>query len=480
MNDENQRIAELHARPPIESINGRTVYHCGTLDYTKKALVCLFIWMLWGDFCYTLMESLIPTLLPLVLKQHEASNTTIGLLVGSVPALINFILNPIISTSSDRTRSRWGRRIPYLLFSSPFVVMFLILVGWTDQIGSWFYNLAWGDGGSPAKLIIVMLAIFSVGFQVFNLFVASVFYYIFADVVPKPFVGRFMALFRVVGTAAGIVFSKWILPMADRRELVPWIFTGVALIYLFSFTQMCLMVKEGKYPPPEKLQKVNFVTLIKKYAVECFSIPFYLYLFIGMAVNTTSNACRVMFNLLYAKEDLGLSMAQYGHITATVSLVMLFAYIPLGWIVDKFHPLRVFITGGFLIIAANLFGFFFCHDYTTFFIVTFMISGTYVLQGASGLPLTVRIYPSEKYGQFCSANAMIGSIVLIVANAGGGAFIDLGKKYGAQYGLGYNLIFVWDFIFTVIATTLLLVVYFKWKKYGGDKNYVAPVKNVSI
>ncbi|MBE6369917.1 MAG: SLC45 family MFS transporter [Lentisphaerae bacterium] len=476
MNDGKMSVAELHARPAIETINGKTVYHCGTLDYTRKTLIYLFVWMLWGDFCYTMMEMLIPTLLPVVLKQHDVSNTTIGLLVGSIPALINFILNPIISTSSDRTRSKWGRRIPYLLFSSPFVVMFLILVGWSDQLGAWLYNLAWGDGGSPAAVIVVMLAIFSVGFQVFNLFVASVFYYIFADVVPKPFVGRFMAFFRVVGTAAGIVFSKWVLPLADQREMVPWIFTGVALVYLVSFTQMCFMVKEGDYPPPEKIKKVSIIGMIKKYSVECFSIPFYLYLFIGMAINTTSNACRVMFNLLYAKEDLGLSMEQYGHIAATVSLVMLFAYIPLGWIVDKCHPLRVFIFGGILIICANVFGFFWCHDYTTFFIVTFMISGTYVLQGASSLPLTVRIYPSEKYGQFCSANAMIGSIVLIVANAGGGAFIDLGKKFG----YGYNLIFVWDFFFTIIATALLLMVYFKWKKYGGDKNYVAPIKNISL
>ena len=458
-----------NADPTLNLIDDK--YRCGTLQYTKKTLIYLFIWMLWGDFCYTMMELLIPTLLPVVLRQHEASNTLIGLLVGSIPAALNFIINPIVSTSSDRTRSRWGRRIPYLLFSSPFVVLFLILVGWSDVIGSWLYNLAWGPNGSPATVIIIMLAIFSVGFQVFNLFVASVFYYIFADVVPKAFVGRFMALFRVVGTAAGIVFSKFVLPLADQREMVPWIFTGVAIVYLFSFGSMCLKVKEGEYPPPEKIKRVSVFGMIGKYAKECFSIPFYLYLFIGMALNTTSNACRVMFNLLFAKEDLGLTMAQYGNITATVSLVMLFTYIPLGWIVDKFHPLRVFILGGFLIILANAFGYFFCHNYITFFIVTFMISATYVLQGASGLPLTVRIYPSEKYGQFCSANAMIGSLTLIVANAGGGAFIDF---------FGYRYIFVWDFIFTIIATSLLLVVYFKWKKYGGDKNYVPPQKTVEI
>ncbi len=458
-------------RPDIEQIDGRMIYRCGTLSYTRLGLVNLFIWMLWGDFCYTMMETLIPTLLPLVLRQHEASNFTIGLLVGSIPAALNFIINPIVSTSSDRTRSRWGRRIPYLLFTSPFVVLFLILVGWTDQIGAWLYRLAYGDVGSPALVIITMLAIFSVGFQVFNLFVASVFYYIFADVVPKPFIGRFMALFRVVGTAAGIVFSRWVLPLADYREYIPWIFTGVALIYLFSFTSMCLKIKEGQYPPPETIQRPSIAGMVRKYAKECFSIPFYLLLFIGLAINTTSNACRVMFNLLFAKNDLGLSMAQYGKIMSTVAMVMLLAYIPLGWLVDRFHPLRIFIIGGFLIIVANVFGFFWCRDYDTFFVVSFLISATYVLQGASSLPLTVRLYPGEKYGQFCSAAAMISSISLIVANAGGGAFIDC---------FGYRYIFVWDFIFTVIATATLLVVYVMWKNYGGDANYIPPQKKVDL
>ena len=65
MSSEQPTIAELHARPAIETVNGKTVYHCGTLDYTRKTLIYLFIWMLWGDFCYTMMEMLIPTLLPL-------------------------------------------------------------------------------------------------------------------------------------------------------------------------------------------------------------------------------------------------------------------------------------------------------------------------------------------------------------------------------------------------------------------------------
>lgn len=448
----------------LRDAGGRRIWKCGTLTYTRFGLINLFLWMLWGDFCYTMMEQLTPTLLPIVLNYHNASNLTIGLLVGSIPAILNFIINPIVSTSSDRTRSRWGRRIPYLLFSSPLVVLFLILVGWADQIGAYVCQLVHGE--NPALVIIALLAVFSVGFQVFNLFVASVFFYIFADVVPKELVGRFMALFRLVGTGAGIVFSRYIVPLADVKEYIPWIFTGVALIYLVSFTSMCLMVKEGEYPPPEKITQPSVFGMIKKYIRECFSIRFYLFLFTGLAINNVSNCCRVMFNLLFAQKDLHLSLEQYGHITSVTMLATMFAYIPLGWLVDKFHPLRIYILGGFLIIAANVFGFFWCYDYNSFYVVSFLITATYVLQSGSGLPLTVRLYPSAQYGQFCSANAMIGSLWLVVANAGGGAFIDC---------FGYRYIFVWDFIFTIIATGLLLVVYAMWKNYGGDRNYVAPV-----
>ncbi|MBE6380734.1 MAG: SLC45 family MFS transporter [Lentisphaerae bacterium] len=450
-----------------EKTSSGAIWQCGTLQYTNKTLVYLFIWMLWGDFCYTLMETLIPTLLPLVLKQHNASNLTIGLLIGSVPSALNFVLNPIISTASDRTRSKWGRRRPYLLFSAPFVVMFLILLGWSDVIGSWLYNCAWGPNGDPAGVIIGLIAFFSVGFQLFNMFVISVLYYIFADVVPSGLIGRFLALFRFVGMGAGIVFNRWILPMADRRELIPWIFTVVALIYLFGFGTMCIKVKEGQYPPPEKTASSGHWAMVGKYFRECFSIPYYLILFVALAINTTSNSCRIMFNLLFAQHDLNLTAGEFGKIMAETSLVMMFAYIPLGYLVDKFHPLRVFIAGGFLIVLANVFGFFWCYDYKSFYVVSFAISATYILQNASNLPMTIKLYPAEKYGQFCSAAAMISAVTMILANAGGGAFID---------HFGYRYIFVWDFFFTIIANVLLIVVYCRWKRYGGDKNYVPPQK----
>ena len=429
-------------------------YRAGTLSYTTFGLVQVFVWMLWGDFCFTLMEALIPSLVPLSLKMHNATNTQIGLLVGSIPAAINFILNPIISTSSDRTRSRWGRRRPYLLFTSPFVALFLILVGWGPEIGAWLADGLF-QGRFPVESVVIgVIAVFAVGFQLFNMFVASVFYYIFADVVPQQFIGRFMALFRVVGTAASFVFAQFAIPHA--RLHMGLIFTVIALIYLVSFTLMSLEVKEGEYPPPEP--SPGLLHQFRSYFRECFSISFFRWMFFGAALNNASMVCRNMFNLLFATESLGLTLKQYGHVIAVNSLIAFLLFFPIGCLVDRLHPLRMYILGGVLIIAANVFGFYFAADYASFYITMVLIGLTYVVQTASGLPMLVALYPHDRYGQFSSAGAMVSSVLLILANAGGGKFIDL---------FGYRYIFVWDFAFTLLATCSMLVVYWKWRKNGN-------------
>ncbi len=88
-------------------------------------------------------------------------------------------------------------------------------------------------------------------FQFFNLFVTSVYYYLFNDVVPEAFLARFMALFRMVGTAAGALFNAFVFRYASpiRPDL-----SHFGHLYLIAFGVMCWRVKEGVYPPPPPLQ----------------------------------------------------------------------------------------------------------------------------------------------------------------------------------------------------------------------------------
>ena len=194
-------------------------------------------------------------------------------------------------------------------------------------------------------------------------------------------------------------------------------------------------------------------------------MPFWLITFFGLGLNYVSIVCRQLFNLLYAIETLHMTTAQYGRIMACGSVVLVSLAVPMGFLVDRFHPLRMIIAAMWLVIGANIFGFFFCHDYVTFFITSMLLTVVYAMQTSSGLPLAISLFPRNQFGQFSSANAMVKAIMLVLANAVGGWFIDL---------FGYQYIFVWDFLFTFIAVLLLHWVYRRWKQLGGEKGYVAP------
>ena len=67
------------------------IYTAGTLRYTAGGVFWLFFWMLLGSFVFSMLERIIPILLPLTLNQYGCSNETIGLLVGSLPGLEPFV-----------------------------------------------------------------------------------------------------------------------------------------------------------------------------------------------------------------------------------------------------------------------------------------------------------------------------------------------------------------------------------------------------
>lgn len=115
-------------------------YHCGTLTYTKPALVILFFWLIWGDVCYTLMESVTGPIMLVKFQKLGAMNWEVALILSTIPTTVYSFFNPIISFKSDRFRSRWGRRIPFILFSMPFLVLGLVGLAFGDRLGFWLHE----------------------------------------------------------------------------------------------------------------------------------------------------------------------------------------------------------------------------------------------------------------------------------------------------------------------------------------------------
>jgi MFS family permease len=462
-------------------MGGEKTYPVGTLSYTKRGLIVLFAWMLWGDFCFTLMEAVVPSILPIKLKALGASNTTMALIMSTLPGILNATICPWVSFWSDRYRSRWGRRIPFILFTLPFLTMFLILLGFSQQIGTWVHTLAFAKSGmfSATTVTVCIIGVFTVGFNFFNMFVNSVYWYFFNDVVPQQYIGQFLGLFRVVGGLAGSLYSIFIFKYAESHMTL--IYVGIALLYFVGFGVMCLRVKEGDYPPPPEYVdgRKGFWAGMKTFCVECFSLRFYWFMF-GMTTFSAIGGSAGFMNIFWFR-DVGMTLEQVGWVSGVAGVIGLCLTYPAGFVADKYHPLRVLLTMkliGVVVYPLYLAFLLFNMPPQTAFHYYFAISlvnlPAGILYSASAFPTEMRIFPKERFGQFCSAQAMIRSIGVIFGGIMAGVVFDLIKNYYGGSDFAYRWIPAWTLSFEVLSFLCLVNVYRGWKRYGGLANYSPP------
>ena len=433
------------------------IYTVGTLRYNMARLLIVCFWVLWGIFWYDMIQYiLVPTLMPLNFKALGASGEWMGVVLGSLPALANFFLNPIISTASDRTRTKMGRRMPFMLWSIPFVTFFGLLLGWLPLFRSSIASFFPSVNGN--YLMLVLYSVVFLCFYIAGLLIGIISCYLAPDVIPGEFIGRFQVAKGLVATAAGFIFNMFLLKYAETHA--QWLYTGIAALFAISFTGLCLFVKEGEYPPPEvpdndlpwhKRTMENFRTYFK----DCFSKPFYLLLFLGFALTNVSTSCRGMFNILFATRDLNLSTEQYGEIMAYGKIVSLGVLAVMMFCIDRFNALLLYFLTGVIVLFLNIWGYFWAVDYNSFLVIGLVLVLIYTMQSLASTPMLILLLPKEKYGQFCSAAMMITCICSVIGSWLAGKVVDIWV---------YRFIYVWDFVFTLAASVFLIMVYLRWKK----------------
>lgn len=459
------------------------IYQCGTLTYTRPALAVLFFWLLWGDFCYMLMETVTPSIMPLKFKYLHASNTEIGLIITTIPGIVYTVLNPVISFKSDRFRSRWGRRIPFILVTLPFLVLCLIGLGFGDRIGMWLrvHLGAAGRSVSPQTAAILTIGVLLVAFTFFNTFVTSTFWYLFNDVVPEHLLARFMSWFRIISMLASALYNFFIFQFAGTHSTA--ILVGAAILYLVGFGLMCLNVREGQYPPPPPYLggSTGPIAAIKTYGKECHAFSHYWYLWLSTFTSALAGGTAAF--ALFFFLAIGLNLQQIGYVNGTISLVVGVLILLSGWLADRYHPIRVVLIGAivqlFIVTPASMIWLFWHPTPDVAFTVS-MIMGIGLTAPAAALlgvwdpPMLMRLFPRDQYGQFCSTNAIWRSIGAILGGAMAGVFLDIithwvGKKHA------YFYIPVWQFVFSLPSLWFLIMLYRSWKRHGGDAGYLPPM-----
>lgn len=556
------------------------VFSVGTLRYTTAGLVILFVWLLWGDFVFVLLDLDLPHIFPLKLHEMGADNTTVTLLLRSIPSTMVFLLSPVISFRSDRCRSRWGRRIPYLLWSAPLVGGFMILVGCHEELTAAFvgHSQAMVLLGHELSRVTVALVIFGVlltGFSFVNVYVNTIYWYLFNDVVPKELMTRFMSVFRIVLALASMLYNKFMLAHALEYFREMFVIGGIA--YIVGFMMMCLCVKEGKYPPPPPLAldtgtwagiwravldtlskrwrqflsasllrqiaiaplavllfcvllgialplgalgllgagvehvtlrpmrwilrclrseqveaRTPYVSGVSKrfltftnsaitYAKTCFTHRFYWFYFLNTAFATVSWQSSGPFRLMRDNKSLGLGLQEIGDVAFWAGWVSLAITYPMGWLADKFNPVRVYMASSFAVLIAlgaqSVWAFYdFGHDGNLkyYYFLSIAMLPIYGINSLTQNPVAMRLLPKEQFGQFNSANSMLSALAAIFGSAMAGIFMDI-LQYKFNMGLwAFRCYPMWTIAFQLPHLFFLLLVYRYWKAHGGDRGFIPP------
>lgn len=456
-------------RVPADTAPDRKTWSVGTLVYTSSGLAALFCWLLLGDFVWSMRERSVGPMAHWYLSQLNVPGVLFGLLLSSFPAAVAFVLMPIVSVKSDHHRGKWGRRIPFLLFTTPFAACGMIGLAFSPLLARWVHARFLGQ--SEMVVAVVCFGVFWAAFELATIVGGAVFGGLVNDVVPKELLGRFYGLFRAVSLIDGMIFNYWIIGKVPEHFTL--IMGVIGVIYGTAFTWVCLKIKEGAYPPPPPRDTTPQTALQGfgrgsiKYFRECFTKPYYLMVFVMMTASILAFSPINVFAIPYAR-SLGVNMDTYGKCLALTFLISLGLSYFIGWLVDAFHPLRMAMAALLAYAAVTAWGWFYAttpERFLTAWVAHGVISGCFFTSSAS---LAQRLFPREKFAQYASASAMMMAPCNMTLAPLMGLFID-------HTGKNYQFTFLAAGLLALTGLAIALVVHRQFMKLGGARDYVAPV-----
>jgi len=446
----------------------RKTWKAGTLVYTSVSLVALFLWLVGGDFALALRDRGSGQVFQLLIQKYGASDTFTALLMGSIPSVFALFLGPVISYKSDRHRGRWGRRIPFLLLSTPFAVVAMAGMAFSPILGGALHHLLGPRSPGSSMSVLLFLSLFWIMFDFASIIAAAVFVALLNDVVPQHFLGRIFGAFRGVGLAAGIIFNHWIYGVAATQYF--WIFLGMAALSGLGNLIVCLKVKEGEYPPPAPVQAApgvaSFFAAAKGYFQECLGHSYYWWFYIFSILCVIAGNPVNLFSLYYALA-LKLNTQQYGDCLALTYFISFLLSYPWGALADHVHPLRLSLASLAIYALVAATGGFFIRDVTSFeiaFIAHGVAAGLIITSCAS---LGLRLLPRSNFAQFASAGGILGCTVGIFFGPFVGLILD-------HLGHVYRYTFFMSSLLTAAAFICGLILHAKFMALGGPDKYVAP------
>lgn len=347
-------------------------------------------------------------LMQLGLKAAGVSDSMLGLIAG-VNAWLYSYLVMYFSWKSDRTVSRFGRRIPYLIICAPVIVASVVL----------FPMFQW----AAALIMLYMIKAIFMDVKAATIPLLNI------DCVPRAMLARVNALNSMVVCVAGFLALRFGMALADRYHYAPYWLAGGLLIV--TSTIGVLFIKE---PPISRPAEGKFRPWSAMKVAWQDKRAILLMAGVGM-IQIAATMCNAWI-WLFADRDLGLTRGSLGAIMSWGIVVPFLLSYPAGCLIDRFRGLRMVVVYWLLAVGASLWLAFCVRDALTLGIAAMLMAAMGPLYGAADIKVYREADPKD-VGSVTSTNSCLRALIAGLASYLSGVLIQhMGGDYRVAFLFG--------------------------------------------
>ncbi len=379
-----------------------------------------------GFFIITLSWSLYNAYIPIFLQTYIKSVFVVGFIM-TLDNIAAITLQPFFGAQSDRTNTRFGRRMPYLLIGVPLSALFFILI----PLG-YFHSLA---------MLIIVILFFNTIMSVYRAPTVA----LMPDLTPRALRSKANGIINLMGGLGAVLAFMVGAQLYGINQALPFQITGILMILIIAI--MYFVVKEPERIEASRENKSmgiieGLIFIIKeKDKSALFLLLAILSWFIGYGAVET-------FFTSYGKFYLGIEENAAAFILGFFSISFLIFAIPSGILATKIGRKKTILIGivGLMVVFLSMV----LITNVAVIRILMLIGGIFwAFVNINSYPMVVEMTTEENTGVYTGLYYFYASMAAIISPPLYGLIKDL---------TGYHTLFIFSFVFYLLAFIFILKV----------------------
>ena len=406
------------------------------LDYKKTFLLGFgflgvsVLWLLYNSYVPIFLQAGNPEF-----ETHGAVTVGFGLsatLAGFIMTLDNiaaFFIQPLIGVLSDRTRTRIGRRMPYILLGTPVAaVAFVLIPVAVNQIPPELSGQTAQLGGQLAFFMIA-IGIMLLAMAAFRTPLIA----LMPDITPSPLRSKANGVINLMGGVGALLATFGGAALYGIDKIVPFVVGAIilvlaALIVIFKIKEPKAYLADSDTEERwwETLKQIGDIPAEERRSLILILVAIFAW-FVGY------NAIETFFTS-YGTFSLGVAESTASLLLGFFSVTFIIFSIPGGMLAERWGRRRTILTG-LLALTVLLFLASFLPNLYAIGAILFLGGASWALININSLPMIVDLAPSDRFlGTYTGLYYISGTSAAILGPILNGWIIDAtGKNYNTIF-----------------------------------------------